>query len=201
LQTTRAFVAVPIEEAPRRAMARLIQSLQYKTQGVRWIDPANLHLTIAFLGDVPTQDLPEVGRALDDAASGRPAIDLQLRCLGAFPHRSRPRILWIGGGDGSTEVVSLAAQVQGALEPFGFRRDLRPYAVHATIGRVKEGARARGLTEILDAYSDWEAGVSETVEIHLMASVLGPKGPSYSIVSRHPLGVRRGQGAGGASDR
>ena len=82
----RLFFALWPDDATRAAFL----ALQGGLQGGRQVQPANLHLTLAFLGQQPAGLLPAL-RALPSRWADFDCL-LQFDRLGYF---SRPRIAWI----------------------------------------------------------------------------------------------------------
>ena len=107
---------------------------------LRWTHPGNWHLTLRFLGNVPTPRLPELTTALAEVAFA--PFTLAVGRAGAFPARGTPRVLWLGLTRGGKECASLAGAVNAALAPLGFAPEGRPFAPHLTLARVHE---ARGI--------------------------------------------------------
>ena len=70
-ETTRTFVAIPIPDPLGPQLRRGKTALAPDVPGCRWVEPA-LHITLAFLGDVPSRDLNELCLAVA-AAVERPA--------------------------------------------------------------------------------------------------------------------------------
>ena len=79
----RLFIAVPLGEDARLAVARLMGGLGAPAEGgrspdpaappaarLRWVRSANLHLTLRFLGATPAAALPALEGAIGRAASG-----------------------------------------------------------------------------------------------------------------------------------
>src|SRR5258708_7096553 len=102
---TRTFLALPLDDRSRSAAGRLVEKLKVRTQGLRWTAPDNLHLTLAFLGDVETVKLASLTADVKTAVSEQGPFDLTWGGLGCFPTPSRPRIVWLGvlhGGDDGT---------------------------------------------------------------------------------------------------
>ena len=50
MSMTRTFIAVEVSEAVRARAAELISRLRGETK-VSWVAPANMHITLKFLGD------------------------------------------------------------------------------------------------------------------------------------------------------
>lgn len=79
----------------------------------RPIPVANLHLTLAFIGELAPARLEQLGTAVDDmlARDGGAADTLALDQLGYFP---RPGICWVGPGEWPDALEQLAARLAGA---------------------------------------------------------------------------------------
>ena len=132
----RTFVAVFPPPGVRRAVLEAARR-EISGERVRWTRPHNFHLTLKFLGEVPEERLEEIAAALRQTCARHGPFDASLSGFGAFPSARRARILWVGVGAGSDEVRVLAADVDAALEPLGFGGKERPYAPHATLGRIR----------------------------------------------------------------
>ncbi|HKP48617.1 MAG TPA: RNA 2',3'-cyclic phosphodiesterase, partial [Gemmatimonadales bacterium] len=92
----RLFAAVPIPDPARGQILDLLADLRGGDWPVRWVHDEGLHLTLKFFGEVASDRLDVIAEALRFAAAGAGPQALALGELGAFPSRSRPRILWVG---------------------------------------------------------------------------------------------------------
>jgi 2'-5' RNA ligase len=186
--TLRTFVAVETSQPVRRRAEELMQLLSAAGVDVRWVDSHNLHLTLKFLDEVPTREIPGVCEAVQRAAAGVPAFDLTLCGAGAFPHPGRPRTLWLGGGEGSQRLAVLHAALEKALAPLGFRKEPRAFEPHLTIGRGRGGGPALGeLARLLKEHAAFDAGRFRVAELVVFSSQLMPRGPIYEALARAPL--------------
>src|SRR3989442_11343016 len=62
----------------------------------RWVEPALLHVTLAFLGQQPEERLEALQQVGGDAArESQPGV-LRLGQAGTFGPRKEPRVLWVG---------------------------------------------------------------------------------------------------------
>ena len=189
----RVFVAVtPPPEVRRAALGAVEAAARELGSAVRWTKQENIHLTLKFLGEVPDETLGAVRDALREACSAHAPFDARLRGLGAFPTPRRARVVWAGVDEGAEEITALAASVESALKPLGFRREGRPYVPHATLGR----ARKRPVDIRLP-----EAGVPDAPgfrvgSAQLVRSTLAPGGSIYEVLEAFALG-----GAGGGATR
>lgn len=112
--------------------------------GGRVMRRETLHLTLAFLGDVPLDRLDEL-RAL--AAGVRaPATGIMLDRLGYWPQK---QIVWAGAGTIPEALAGLAEQLGAALGTAGFRTEGRPFVPHVTLLRKVEKWRDDSGFEIL----------------------------------------------------
>jgi RNA 2',3'-cyclic 3'-phosphodiesterase len=188
----RAFVAVLLDEATRRAVAAQVDRLRPLSKAVAWVPPHNLHLTLRFLGDQTEAQLTEVVPALEEAASGVPTFTLSLRGLGAFPGLDHPRTLWVGVSEGVPEVQRLQARVAETLERRGVPIEARAWQAHVTIGRVTDDKRWRreGMAELRSAVIRGAAtalGTMAVTSIALMRSDLYNSGARYTGIASVPL--------------
>ena len=57
----RAFIAVELNAAAREAVERVMRELRAVAgDGVRWVRPEGIHLTLKFLGDIDADSMPVV---------------------------------------------------------------------------------------------------------------------------------------------
>ncbi|HEY3285381.1 MAG TPA: RNA 2',3'-cyclic phosphodiesterase [Armatimonadota bacterium] len=184
----RSFIALELNEPVRIHSASLQDKLRRAVTSVKWVDPLQLHLTLKFLGDVSTERIPEVSNALEQVVAERAPFDVTFRGAGAFPNARRPRVLWVGAHQGAEELCRLAAAVETAMERLGFPKEDKLFRPHLTLGRFREGAHPPSLESLLDSLAEEECGVSHAEHLTLFASRLTPKGPVYTVQSKHMYG-------------
>jgi len=130
----RTFVAIDLPEAIRER-ARESQEILAQSGGrLAIVDPANLHITVKFLGEVEPGRIEAVIGALRSVRAD--PFELTVGCAVCNPPR-RPRVVWCDVTDAG-ESAALARQVDDILEPLGFPRERRPFRPHVTLARVKE---------------------------------------------------------------
>ena len=153
-----------------------------------WVAPANLHLTLKFLGAVPEDRIDAVAGALGEAIRDAHPFQARMRGLGAFPSAGRPRVVWAGVTEGVSEMTALAQRVDAALAALGFPRDERPFSPHVTLGRVRQPGRNPALTDALAGEAAREFGQMHVPSASLMQSQLGPRGARYTELAAVRLG-------------
>ena len=88
------FIAVEIPEKIKEKIAELKKKLKAEGLAGRWVDVANIHLTIVFLGEINEEEIPSIIRLIE--SSKMPAFNVECENLGGFPSFTRPHTLWIG---------------------------------------------------------------------------------------------------------
>lgn len=128
------------------------------------------------------------------AAAARPPFPMSLTGLGAFDSWDRPRVVWLGAGEGAAELGLLAGAVRGELSSAGFPTEERPFKAHLTLCRLKTPPSPPEVERLRQAASPWEApeawagSRARVGELVLMESRLAPEGARYRPVSRVELG-------------
>lgn len=189
----RLFVGLELEPAVVRTITADVLRLRTELDRscpavpVRWIDPANLHITLVFIGEVDDRAVPSTAAALG-APLSHPAFDLQLSGFGTFPPSGPLRVVWIGASHNAERVVALHAEVSDRLARIGHTPEARPYAPHLTVARVKDarGPDARRARDIVRAVETTGAS-THVAALTLFRSHLGRRGSTYEPVLRVPL--------------
>jgi len=182
----RAFVALSLEPAARKALTRAGKDLQREAwaEEVRWVRPESLHLTLRFLGDIPTTGVSGLLEALTARMRGVEPFACALSGLALFPSASRPRVV-AAKVTRERLLTGLAAAVEEAVVDAGYSADTRDFRAHVTLGRFRRGKR-RGL-EITATMERVPVAVNDIV---LFRSVLGPGGARYTELGRAVLANR-----------
>jgi RNA 2',3'-cyclic 3'-phosphodiesterase len=178
----RLFFAVELPEHVQAALGRLRPSED--NGDYRWVNPALLHVTLAFLGEQPEERLAalhEIGAAA--AQASRPGV-LRLGRVGQFGGARSPRVLWVDlAGDGT--LGTLQEHLASALSKGGFPKEERVFRAHITLARRRETARGgppRGWP-LNPPLAEWALE-----HLTLMQSRLSPRGPTYTALSQFALG-------------
>jgi RNA 2',3'-cyclic 3'-phosphodiesterase len=182
----RLFVAVELPKSVRGHLESGTASLRASMDGWRWTPPAQWHLTLAFLGEVPDARVAELTRRMGMAARRHRPFDLELSGLGAFNSPRRARILWVGVGGDRDALTRLADSVSAGARRAKIALEERRYRPHMTLGRCRTPVDVR---ERLEAAGEY-AGPAWTVgEFTLVRSRLG-RVVRHEILERFALGRR-----------
>jgi 2'-5' RNA ligase len=177
--TIRSFVALPLPDAQRQAIASHLVDCAGVAQAYRWVEPDSLHLTLRFLGHLEPDVLERVRGEL--AKVRQPPFALGLGGRGTFGPRPAPRVVWLGLGTGREACVGLATAVESACRAAGVDADPRGFRAHVTLARQRaEGDRLGELPEP-PPLEPW------TVEDLVLFESRLRQQPRYVPLERYPL--------------
>ncbi len=171
--TKRLFVAIDPPESTRKFLADLDPHIR----GVRWTDVEQMHLTLAFFGEVPDGVDLAMREKLSAIQFG--AFFLPITAVGTFPPKGPPKIIWIGVGRGHPHLFQVHKRVQEAALAAGIEPELRPWHPHITIARCRDVA-PQSIRKFLQSNVDLDAGMIRVEAFHLYSSKLTPAGPIHT---------------------
>jgi len=189
--TLRLFVAIELPEAVTKHIGHIIATLrQQKLQGIRWISPQGVHLTLKFLGEIPESQSQPIVAAMQVAATGISPFVLQLQGIGIFPHLRAPRILWVGVKGNTVPLFQVCKRLEVAMEEHGFARNQRELTPHLTLARVNGRLLLPELQKLSHAMNELQEVAEaefQVTALSLMESQLSKSGAIYRQKARIPL--------------
>jgi 2'-5' RNA ligase len=148
---------------------------------IKWIKPANIHITLAFLGNTKEQLIPELSEALSKITCDFAPFNLTLKGCGVFKNLQNPNVIW-AGIDADNIIFKLKTKLDFVLENFGFAVDKRPFKPHLTIGRPKSIRNKELLKELLNKYQEKVYLKQEVENLILFESLLYTTDPVYEEI-------------------
>lgn len=140
-----------------------------------------IHLTLAFLGDVPVSELPKLYAAGERVRAS--PFTLKIDRCGYWQHNG---VLWAGLGEGQDCLHDLYRQLQAALGESGFRPDPqeRRYTPHLTLVRRVPVPGDEPMQAVRQGFRslDWLC-----TSYALVRSDLSASGPHYTTLREFPL--------------
>ncbi len=185
----RVFIAIALPPQVEAHLAGLEDKLKAWPLRIRWVKPANVHLTLKFLGEVETGRVEAVADAMALAAGTCSSIQLSVQGLGVFPGFRNPRVLWTGVGGQTDLLAQLHRKLDSALVGKGFKAETRPFKAHLTLGRFKGRVSSTDLLEAVQQTGRFEALSFEAADITLYKSDLRPQGAVYTPLQHCALGA------------
>jgi len=174
----RVFVALQLPETVQYQL----ETTQCGLPNVRWVRPENLHITLAFLGEVSEPALEDAHSAL--SAVQADAFRLTLRGAGQFGE-GKPRAVWVGV-EPSIPLISLQEKVETSLRRAGLSLKARKFHPHVTLARGRSSTPAQ-IGQYLERQGLFSSPEFSIKGFHLMESILKPAGPLYLSLADYPL--------------
>jgi 2'-5' RNA ligase len=188
----RSFIAIELPEEVREGLARLKKELERdEHKFVKWVDPGGIHLTLKFLGNIPSKQVAKITEAIEVAAQGISPFHLEISGLGAFPSLRQARVFWVGIGGEVEKLSRLQQKIDSALAALGFAKEERSFVPHLTLARIRQGAslmERRTFGELVGSTVFEDKYHVEVEVISLMKSQLTPAGAIYTRLSAVGLG-------------
>jgi len=176
--SARLFFALWPDAAALRQIVDVQQRLSREISG-RWMQPDNLHVTLAFLGQVGVDRMPML-RQVAAAALGEP-LELTLDRVGWW---RQPQVLCLTSGCVPEALLRWVTSLSRGLTQAGFVLDQRPFRVHMTLARaVRQRPPGVKLEPPIPL---------RVTEFSLVRSCRSDAGSSYTRVNAWPL---RGAGS------
>jgi 2'-5' RNA ligase len=180
--SARLFAALELPQPVRDALGAFGRVAAEDDFALRPVRDDALHVTLAFLGHRPLDDIDPAREALRAAAPGEDPFDLALGApLWLAPRR--PHVLTVEVVDRTGALFALQERVVEALaDALGYEPERRRFRPHVTVARVRRGARPRqrGLPDAPEAAFPGEA-------LTLYRSYLGGGPARYEPLERVAL--------------
>ncbi len=134
---------------------------------------ANIHLTLAFLGDISPERVPRLADCVRRADGSGHVLALE-----EARYWKHNRVVWAGPRQIPPALASIASALERELVAAGFATEAREFNAHVTLLRM---ARLPRLLPSLPSLP-WHVD-----EIVLVRSQLSSTGSSYAVLERFPL--------------
>jgi len=179
----RAFIALEIPSSIQQSIFRATQALQNDTRAlIRWVAQENIHLTLKFLGDIPSTSLEALAQVLYTEADACQAFDIHINGFGSFPSLKRPRVIFIGI-QAPAGLEALRLRIESGCVWLGYAPEDRGFSPHLTLGRVKQNGSVvdgQKLRRALEGMTIDSLGTARVDSVHLYKSELKPGGAVYT---------------------
>jgi 2'-5' RNA ligase len=191
----RAFLAVELSQELQAGIATVQQELKHRIEPelkrdmrISWTQPASIHLTLKFLGDMDEQAIDPLLVVVEQAIGSQIAVNVPLERLGAFPRPQSPRVLWVGPlenwdrGAEAKRIAEIHGAIEQACEGLRFLRETKPFSPHLTLARIRVGERQVGAALAKGGVLDrpLSLGSLAVESVVLMKSELKPTGSVYT---------------------
>jgi 2'-5' RNA ligase len=186
----RLFIAIELDDHARHSIAeeqtRLKAGLpdDRDRSGLRWIRPEDMHLTLAFLGEVDDGRSRVILEMMRRPIQGDP-FAVVFGGLGVFPPGGVPRVLWLRLMNGVRQVMDVQRQVADRVAHSGITLEARPFQPHLTLARWR--GRRESARRLLAAVRSDRVTRLDVEEVALIHSRLSRAGPAYTALCHSRL--------------
>ena len=181
--TLRTFLALPLCDSFLQEITAFRDRNLKAFDGVRWLEPAEIHITLHFFGTTVASGLPKIRNMAGPVTQGFRPLNLKLEGTGFFPNPQKPRVFWLGTAGDTEALARLQRTVTEDLQKEGFAVESRPFAPHATVGRIRHPDKFRIRQDVLFAPTP----VRQIKRLVLYQSQLSSEGPHYEILESYPF--------------
>ena len=181
----RCFVGLPLSKeftARLDSVRTTIASSDPGWAGEKWVARENLHVTVAFLGDVPADSVEPLADAIGEALSCASAPKLRLTGISARPGMRHASMLWADLADEDDVLAGIARRIRRAASSHATPGSERAFRAHVTLVRAR---RPRTISAEAVARAAAAVASTETMSdprVTLFASRLTSGGPVYTAL-------------------
>ena len=175
----RLFVGLELPEDIRRQLGELRRGIP----GARWLDPDQLHMTLAFIGDTDANSACNITDSL--FALHPPAFELEISGVGHFGSLRRARTVWAGVVT-SEPLTRLRKGVVRRLALADVAVERRRFHPHVTLARIR-GETGHHLANFLAEHSLMRLPAFPVAAFTLFESRLRPEGAAYEALETFPF--------------
>ncbi len=184
-ESLRTFLAFPLAEIFLPEMTEVIESLKPRAEGIKWVLPKQVHITLHFFGETSPAQIQTIHETITPAIRRFSPIKVALEEIGFFPNAFRPRVIWIGISGDVEVLIQMQQDIEISLKSAGFAIEDRPFHAHATLGRIKHGGpKMQHMIKDIQTQKSLvpNTNLRSLNHIVLFKSLLSPQGPYYEAV-------------------
>jgi len=168
----RLFFALLPNNSLRRQLHHVTKKIDIRSG--RWVRIDNLHLTLLFLGNITSKQLP----CIDNAAS-KIHIKPFSFTIDQLGHFKKSKVLWLGDSRQScAPLMSLATQLKENVSTCDIALEKIKFQAHVTLARKVNSFHGQGIVDQIT----WPVN-----DFCLMESIPVERGVVYQVVQRYPL--------------
>jgi 2'-5' RNA ligase len=163
-------------------IGQALSSLRGGLPGARWIDPANYHVTLRFIGDVDDSVAHEVESMLGRVKRG--AFQLHMEGLTSFGGRKTRAV--VANVASAQALLDVQAEHERLMQRIGLEPEGRKYIPHVTLARLRESS-SRDVAEYLAARGFFRTSSFKVSRFVLFSSRASVGGGPYVVEASYPL--------------
>lgn len=183
----RLFLAINLSKKNKEILKEKKEEIKinFETDPVKWVKEDNLHITLAFIGDVKESNISHLREDLDKINFN--SLNLTFGEIKYIPNRRKAKLIWVEGE--SNQLGDLKKKIDERLkksEAINYSPEDREFIPHITLGRVKSFQFKKIPLEEIPLLEDEFVNISFKVDsFELMESKLKKRGPTYKIIESY----------------
>ncbi len=183
--TVRTFIATIPEPEVAKRLIDAYQGFKHiaAAKNIRWINRANLHVTVRFLGNLTAGQLDQLPHELSLKLAGYQPCSLRFDRIIWFPSEKRPRVI-ATNFKSCPDFHAIALRAELASRAIGVNPDRRTFRPHLSLGLLKNKGPAP--FDLQQPITDLTMPVQK---LSVLRSELTQSGPKYSELFSLPLGT------------
>lgn len=176
----RLFIAIKIN--PEENLINIYKKLQRLLvyDSIRWCSYENLHLTLKFLGNTPTEKIPQIVDIVNEVNNSTEKHNIIMKGLGVFGSRYNPKVIWCGI-EKNDQIIKAHKLLTENLKEVGIYPDNQNFVPHLTLARINNIRDKIAFTNFISSYKDVEIQNTLASDIYLYESKLQYKAPPIYI--------------------
>ena len=177
----RLFTALSVPDD----VAETLRRRQSGLPGAKWRTADQLHVTLAFYGEIDERRADDLAAELSRAATGGP-FEIALSGVGAFGDAHRSHTLW-AGVQGGERLSVLAGRCRAAGERAGVAMERRDYRPHVTLAYLKPQTNPDRVGAWITGHNLLQSPPIRIDRFGLYSSVLTSDGSQYQLEREYLL--------------
>lgn len=177
--TKRLFIGIPVRSETAVQQTEMWRNDRLLNENrFSWTRPENWHITLYFLGDTDSSQVPLLNRIVDESFDSVSAFQTELTGAGVFQNLRNPKVFWLGLKS-LEPVIEAYGDLGEKLQETGFSFDPKALKPHLTIARIKSLENRVVFSSLLDKFGRQSFGDVEISRVVVFESILSSSGPVY----------------------
>jgi 2'-5' RNA ligase len=182
----RIFIGIKLDDRVHEEIESFLKPFKKISSPLRWVKPANVHLTLKFIGEVSEEKYSQIERGLGEVEFDTGPVALQLSGCGKFGRGDSLDIFWIGLVP-SAPLTEIFNKIETTLAKIGIEKERRPFKPHLTVGRNKKTFNFKSFSGLMEENSYRPVSQFTVSSFQVFKSQLRPEGPIYTVLEEIPL--------------
>jgi RNA 2',3'-cyclic 3'-phosphodiesterase len=182
----RIFIGIKLDDRVHEEIESFLKPFKKISSPMRWVKPANIHLTLKFIGEASEGRYTQIEGSLKDTEFDTGPVELQLSGCGKFGRGDSLDIFWIGVTP-SASLTEIFNKIETSLTKAGIGKENRPFKPHLTVGRNKKHFNFKSFLRLMEENNQRVISQFTASGFQVFKSQLQPEGPIYTVLKEIPL--------------